>query len=161
MQKIISSAIASLAIVNEGGDQDVPTSILSFLTGGDVMTRIASNDDREQIGSITATTAMPTPAFASTRRIRSGDEGIHADFLDRRRTGIPFRRHQAGQQCAGTPPERLRQLLVLRSGDLFDASALDKTTEALAIEMAKLGYPFAHADAPTRNAERNGSMSRS
>jgi outer membrane protein insertion porin family len=43
---------------------------------------------------------------------------------------------------------------VVRSGDLFDASALDKSTEALAVAMAKLGYPFAHAEPrPTRNVE--------
>jgi outer membrane protein insertion porin family len=28
---------------------------------------------------------------------------------------------------------------------MFDGGALDKTTEALAVEMSKLGYPFAHA----------------
>jgi outer membrane protein insertion porin family len=37
---------------------------------------------------------------------------------------------------------------------MFDGSALDKTTDALAIEMAKSGYPFAHAEPRTvRNAE--------
>src|SRR5881227_1570124 len=41
--------------------------------------------------------------------------------------------------------EKLRRLLLARKGAVFDGSALDKTTEALALEMAKLGYPFAHA----------------
>ena len=45
----------------------------------------------------------------------------------------------------GLDPDKLRRLLVPKSGAMFDGSALDKTTEALAIEMAKLGYPFAHA----------------
>ena len=31
------------------------------------------------------------------------------------------------------------------AGASFDGSALDKSTEALAIEMAKQGHPFAHA----------------
>jgi outer membrane protein insertion porin family len=34
---------------------------------------------------------------------------------------------------------------LIKRGAMFDGGALDKTTEALAIEMAKLGYPFAHA----------------
>ena len=35
---------------------------------------------------------------------------------------------------------------------MFDGNALDKTTELLAIEMSKLGYPFAHATPPHRSA---------
>src|SRR5262249_51518731 len=42
-------------------------------------------------------------------------------------------------------PEKLRRLLLPKNGATFDGSALDKTNEALAIEMSKLGYPFAHA----------------
>ena len=34
---------------------------------------------------------------------------------------------------------------MIRSGATFDGNALDKTTELLAIELSKLGYPFAHA----------------
>ena len=45
----------------------------------------------------------------------------------------------------GMDVEKLRRLLLARKGAVFDGSALDKTTEALALEMAKLGYPFAHA----------------
>ena len=37
------------------------------------------------------------------------------------------------------------RLLVARSGAVFDGSALDKTDELLAIELAKLGFPFAQA----------------
>ena len=63
----------------------------------------------------------------------------------------------------GLDPDKLRRLLVLKSGATFDGSALDKTSEALAIEMAKHGYPFAHADAPvdTRRRRVSASTSRS
>jgi outer membrane protein insertion porin family len=45
----------------------------------------------------------------------------------------------------GLDPEKLRRLLVARSGAVFDGGALDKTSEVLAIELAKLGFPFAQA----------------
>ncbi len=45
----------------------------------------------------------------------------------------------------GLDSEKLRRLLLARTGAVFDGGALDKTTEILAIEMAKLGYPFAQA----------------
>jgi outer membrane protein insertion porin family len=45
----------------------------------------------------------------------------------------------------GLDPEKLRRLLVARSGAVFDGGALDKTSEGLAIELAKLGFPFAQA----------------
>src|SRR5262249_43424406 len=45
----------------------------------------------------------------------------------------------------GLDPDRLRRLLLPKAGAMFDGSALDKTPDAPAIEMARQGYPFAHA----------------
>ena len=45
----------------------------------------------------------------------------------------------------GLDAEKLRRLLVARSGAVFDGNALDKTDEVLAIELSKLGFPFAQA----------------
>ncbi|MBI5261331.1 MAG: outer membrane protein assembly factor BamA [Bradyrhizobium sp.] len=45
----------------------------------------------------------------------------------------------------GLDASALRSRLFARTGAEFDGSAIEKSTEALAIEMAKLGYPFAHA----------------
>ncbi len=45
----------------------------------------------------------------------------------------------------GLDSNRLRPLLLPRSGALFDGSELEKSSEALAVEMTKLGFPFAHA----------------
>jgi len=41
----------------------------------------------------------------------------------------------------GVDPEKLRRLVLARNGAMFDGSALDRSTDALAVEMAKLGYP--------------------
>jgi outer membrane protein insertion porin family len=131
------------------------TSVISFLTGGDVYDPDRVDEDREQIrlyyrGHGYADASVPTaraeydPAtkgFALTFTI---DEGELYHFGD---IGVT-------SNVPGLDPQRLRSLLLAKSGTLFDGNALDKTSEALAIEIAKLGYPFAHA-APrmVRNAE--------
>jgi outer membrane protein insertion porin family len=131
------------------------TSVLSFLTGGDVYDPDRVEGDREQLrqyylnhGYADASVAQPVaeydPATKSFRLTFSIDERplYHVGDI------------QVTSDVSGLSPEKLRQSLVVRSGDPFDASALDKSTEALAVEMAKLGYPFAHAEPrPTRNAE--------
>jgi outer membrane protein insertion porin family len=54
----------------------------------------------------------------------------------------------------GLDAEDLRRLLVVRNGAIFDGNALDKTDEVLAIELAKLGFPFAQAvPRTTRDAD--------
>jgi outer membrane protein insertion porin family len=131
------------------------TSVISFLIGGDVYDPDRVDEDREQIrlyyrghgyadASVPAARAEYDPAtrgFALTFTI---DEGELYHFGD---IGVT-------SNVPGLDPQRLRSLLLAKSGALFDGNALDKTSEALAIEMAKLGYPFAHA-APrmVRNAE--------
>ena len=131
------------------------TSVLSFLTGSDVYEPDRVEGDREQLrqyylnhGYADASVGQPVaeydPATKSFRLTFSIDEGPLYHFGD----------IQVTSDIRGLSPEKLRQSLVVRSGDPFDASALDKSTEALAVEMAKLGYPFAHAEPrPTRNAE--------
>jgi outer membrane protein insertion porin family len=122
------------------------TSVISFLTGGDVYDPDRVDEDREQIrlyyrGHGYADASVPTaraeydPAtkgFALTFTI---DEGPLYHFGD---VGVT-------SNVPGLDPQRLRALLLTKTGAQFDGNALDKTSEALAIEMAKLGYPFAHA----------------
>ena len=54
----------------------------------------------------------------------------------------------------GVDPEKLRRLLLIRTGAVFDGNALDKSTEIVGTELAKLGFPFAQATArTTRDAD--------
>jgi len=131
------------------------TSVLSFLTGGDVYDTDRVDEDREQLRlyylnhgyadvSIRQPAAEYDPATKSFTLTFTIDEGPLYHFGDIR----------ISSDVPGLQPERLRQLLLVRSGATFSASALDKSTEALAVELAKLGFPFAHADPrSTRNAE--------
>src|SRR5439155_25371017 len=45
----------------------------------------------------------------------------------------------------GVDSRQLSRLALIRNGAQFDGNAFDKTTELFAIELSKLGYPFAHA----------------
>jgi outer membrane protein insertion porin family len=122
------------------------TNMLSFLTGGDEYDpdRIAA--DREQLrlyyrskgyadASVTSASAEYDPAIHGFTLTFSIDEGPLYHFGDINIVcNVP-----------GLDSEKLRRLLVARSGAVFDGNALDKTDEVLAIELAKLGFPFAQA----------------
>jgi outer membrane protein insertion porin family len=122
------------------------TSMLSFLTGGDVYDPDRVDDDRELItqyyrshgyadANVREANAKYDPATKGFTLTFAIDEGPVYHFGD------------IGVTCdvPGLDPERLRRKLLIKSGAMFDGGALDKTTEALTIEMSKLGYPFAHA----------------
>jgi outer membrane protein insertion porin family len=122
------------------------TNMLSFLTGGDDYDpdRIAA--DREQLrlyyrskgyadASVTSTKAEYDPAIHGFALTFTIDEGERYRFGD----------ISVASNVPGLDGEKLRRLLIARPGAVFDGNALDKTDEILAIELAKLGFPFAQA----------------
>jgi outer membrane protein insertion porin family len=122
------------------------TNMLSFLTGGDVYDPDRIAQDQEQLrryyrskgyadASVPAALAEYDPAAKGFALSFTIDEGPLYRFGD------------IGIDCniPGLDAGKLRSLPVARSGAVFDGNALDKTTESLAIELAKLGYPFAQA----------------
>jgi outer membrane protein insertion porin family len=126
------------------------TNMLSFLTGGDNYDpdRIAA--DREQLRlyyrskgyadvSIPSANAEYDPLTHGFTLTFSIDEGplYHFGAIN------------IVCNVPGLDPEKLRGLALARSGAVFDGNTLDKTTEVLAIELAKLGFPFARADTHT------------
>jgi outer membrane protein insertion porin family len=122
------------------------TNMLSFLTGGDVYDpdRIAQDQELLRLyyrskgyadASVPSARAEYDPAAKGFTLTFTIDEGPLYHFGDIRVIcNIP-----------GLDAGKLRGLPVTRSGTVFDGNALDKTTEILAIEIAKLGYPFAQA----------------
>jgi outer membrane protein insertion porin family len=122
------------------------TNMLSFLTGGDDYDpdRIAA--DREQLrlyyrskgyadASVTSANAEYDPALHGFTLTFTIDEGELYHF-----GGVTV-----ASNVPGLDPEKLRRLLVARPGAVFDGGALDKTDDVLAIELSKLGFPFAQA----------------
>ena len=122
------------------------TNMLSFLTGGDVYDPDRIAQDREQLrlyyrskgyadASVTSARAEYDPAIKGFALTFAIDEGPLYHFGD------------VGVTCdiPGLDCDKLRRLPLAHAGAVFDGNALDKTTEILAVEMAKLGYPFARA----------------
>jgi outer membrane protein insertion porin family len=126
------------------------TNVLSFLTGADVYDPDRVAADREQLRlyyrskgyadvSVPSARAEYDPATKGFALTFSIDEGPLYHFGDINIVcNIP-----------GLDPEKLRRQLLIRAGAVFDGNALDKTVEMIAIEMAKLGYPFAQASPRT------------
>ena len=120
--------------------------VLSFITGGDTYDPDRIAQDRELIrtyyrskgyadASVTSATAEYDPAQKGFTVTFAIDEGPLYKF------------GAANVICSipGVDPGSMSQLPLVRNGALFDGNAVDKTTERLAIELSKLGYPFAHA----------------
>jgi outer membrane protein insertion porin family len=131
------------------------SSIISFLTGGDVYDPDRVDGDREQIRLYYRSHGYADAAVPGARvEYEPATKGFALTFtIDE---GQVYRFGDVSIVCnvPGLDAERLRHLLLVKSGTIFDGNALDKTTEVLAVEMAKLGYPFAQA-APrlVRNGE--------
>jgi len=124
--------------------------MLSFLTGGGVYDPDMVNADREllrtyyrnkgyadvNVPSADAEYDPGTKAFTLTYTI---DEGPIYHFGD-----IAIDSH-----VEGIDPDKLRRLLSVQPGTLFDGAALDKNNDKISAELAKLGYPFARVQSRT------------
>jgi outer membrane protein insertion porin family len=123
-----------------------PTTMLSFLTGGDVYDPDRVAADREQLrlyyrsrgyadASVPSANAEYDPAARGFTLTFTIDEGPLYYFGD----------IDLVCNVPGLDSEKLRRTLLIKSGAVFDGNALDKTTEMIGTEMAKLGFPFAQA----------------
>lgn len=122
------------------------TSMLSFLIGGDVYDPDRVDADRELIRQYYRSHGY---ADANVRDARAeydpAIKGFTLTFVIEEGPVYHFGDINVACNVPGLDPGRLRRQVLIKRGTLFDGGALDKTTDALAIEMAKLGYPFAHA----------------
>ena len=122
------------------------TSVLSFLTGGDVYDPDKVAADRELLrlyyrgkgyadANVTAAKAEYDPAIKGFTLTFAIDEGPL------------YRFGEVGLSCnvAGLDADALRRLLLVKAGAVFDGNKLDKTSDVISGELAKLGYPFAQA----------------
>ena len=122
------------------------SSVLSFFTGGDVYDPDRINEDREQIRLYYRSHGYADASVPDAHaEYDPATKGFAVTFtIDE---GQPYRFGKIDVACnvPGLDPQKLRSRVLVKDGASFDGGALDKTTDALAIEMAKLGYPFAHA----------------
>jgi outer membrane protein insertion porin family len=122
------------------------TTMLSFLTGGDVYDPDRVDDDRELIRQYYRSHGYADANVSEARaQFDPAIKGFTLTFVIEEGPLYHFGDVNVACNVAGLDPERLRRQVLIKRGAMFDGGALDKTTEALAVEMAKLGYPFAHA----------------
>jgi len=130
------------------------THMLSFLTGGDVYDPDRIAQDQEQLrlyyrGKGYADVSVPS----AKAEYDPAAKGFNLTFaIDE---GPVYRLGDVSVVCniPGLDCDKLRALPTTHAGAVFNGNALDKTIEILAIEMAKLGYPFAQvAPRLTRDA---------
>jgi outer membrane protein insertion porin family len=131
------------------------TNMLSFLLGGDVYDPDRVAEDREQLrlyyrgkgyadASVPSAKAEYDPATKGFTLTFSIDEGALYHF-----GGVDI-----VCNVPGVDPAKLRRLLTVRPDAVFDGNALDKNKDDLAVELAKLGYPFAQVvPRTTRDAD--------
>jgi outer membrane protein insertion porin family len=131
------------------------TNALSFLLGGDVYDPDRVAQDRELIR-----TYYRSHGYADANVVDAKAEydpaahGFTLTFVIDEGQPYQFGDINVASNVPGIEPGKLRKLVLARNGAMFDGGALDRTSDALAVEMAKLGYPFAHAEPRTvRNAE--------
>ena len=121
-------------------------SMLSFLTGGDAYDPDRVAQDRELIRSYYRSKGYADAGVPSAKaEYDPAQKGFTVTFaIDE---GPLYRFGTASVVCniPGVDPGQLSGLGLIRNGAVFDGKALDKTTELLAIELSKLGYPFARA----------------
>src|ERR1700733_11842419 len=126
------------------------TTVLSFLTGGDIYDPDRVAGDREQLRTYYRSKGYADASV--TNAVAEYDPALHGFTLTFTIDEGPL--YHFGEvtlvcNVPGLDPEKLRRLLLVRSGALFDGNALDKTDELLALELSKLGYPFAQVKPQT------------
>lgn len=121
-------------------------SVLSFFTGGDTYDPDRVAQDRELLRTYYRSKGYADASVsAATAEYDPAQQGFTVTFaIDE---GPLYRFGNANVVCniPGVDTSQLSRLALIRNGALFDGNAVDKTTDLLAIELSKLGYPFAHA----------------
>ncbi|WP_245283530.1 outer membrane protein assembly factor BamA [Bradyrhizobium sp. URHD0069] len=122
------------------------TNVLSFLTRGDVYDPDRVAEDREQLRLYYRSKGYADASMLSANaEYDPATHGFTLTFTIDEGPLYHFGEINIVCNVPGLDSEKLRPLLVARPGAVFDGNALDKTTEVLTIELAKLGFPFAQA----------------
>src|SRR5712664_2344538 len=126
------------------------TNMLSFLTGGDVYDPDRVAEDREQLRLYYRCKGYADASVPSAKvEYDAATQGFTLTFSIDEGQLYHFGDISIVCNVPGLDPEKLRRLLVARSSAVFDGGALDKTSEVFAIELAKLGFPFAQTQPRT------------
>lgn len=122
------------------------SSLVTLFTGGDVYDPDRVDQDREQLRSYYRDRGYADASVPDARTVFDPATGTYALTFSIEE-GELYHFGDVSLVCnvPGLDPEILRRLLLPRNGAVFDGSSLDKTSDVLAVEMTKRGYPFARA----------------
>jgi outer membrane protein insertion porin family len=122
------------------------TNMLSFLIGGNVYDPDQIAADREALRTYYRSKGYADANVASANaEYDPAEKGFNVTFTIEEGQLYHFGDINLVCNVPGVDPEKLRHILLIRSGALFDSKALDKSTELIGTELAKLGFPFAQA----------------
>jgi outer membrane protein insertion porin family len=122
------------------------THMLSFLTGGNVYDPDRVAQDQEQLRLYYRSKGYADVNVAPAKaEYDPATKGFNLTFAIDEGQLYHFREVSVACNFPGMDCDKLRTFPTARADAVFDGNALDKSTELLAIEMAKLGYPFAQA----------------
>jgi outer membrane protein insertion porin family len=122
------------------------TNVLSFLTGADVYDPDRIAQDQEQLRLFYRSRGYADANVPSARaEYDPAAKGFAVTFAIEEGPLYHFGDVSVVCNVPGLDPERLRGLPLAHNGAVFDGNALDKSSEVLAVELTKLGYPFAQA----------------
>jgi outer membrane protein insertion porin family len=122
------------------------TNMLSFLTGGDAYDPDRVAADREQLRLYYRSKGYADAGVPSARaEYDAATHGFTLTFSIDEGPLYHFGDIDIACNVPGLDGGKLRALLLARPGAVFDGNALDKSSEVLAMELAKLGFPFAQA----------------
>jgi outer membrane protein insertion porin family len=131
------------------------TNMLSFLLGGDVYDPDRVAEDREQLRLYYRSRGYADASVPSAKaEYDPATKGFTLTFLIDEGALYHFGSIDIVCNVPGVDPAKLRRLLTVRPDAVFDGNALDKNKDDLAVELAKLGYPFAQVvPRTTRDAD--------
>lgn len=120
--------------------------VLSFFTGGDAYDPDRVAQDRELLRTYYRSKGYADASVTSAKaEYDPAQKGFTVTFAIDEGPLYKFGSVDVICNVPGVDKGQLSRLALIRNGALFDGKALDKTTEHLAIELSRLGYPFAHA----------------
>lgn len=121
-------------------------SLLSMLTGADVYDPDRIAQDRERLRLYYRSKGYADVAIRSAdAEFDPAAKGFAVTFAIDEGPLYRFGNVEIVCNVPGLDSAKLLRIVLARAGATFDGNALDKSTEALAVEMAKLGFPFANA----------------
>ena len=119
------------------------TNVLSFLSNNDIYNADRIEDDRDRLRRFYRAHGYADVRVAAAARYEAGVKGVVVTFSIEE--GAQYRLGKVAIESGlqSVDAAGLRRYLRTRSGEIYDADAVDKTVEDMTLGLARAGQPFA------------------